>query len=399
MMRTLIPAVFKYFVHALNCGRILMCAAACFVLAVLCQPQTGQAGQPADGMGSRIQEQKQQIQQVEQQEATALEKLDAIDRQLAQETQRFDERSAALDALQKRIKQSQAQMSAFKKERLRNEQVLNKRLLASYKYYKRGGLKIFLSSPSYLLFLRQEYFLQHVLINDRALFADSLQLIDRETRLQDALLAQRSELVSAKESLAQQRDVIRKSRNEKAAQLEVIRSEKKLRLGALAELEQFANEMQHLVDTIPAERPSYAQQRAQFSMRMGRLVMPYKGRIISKFGRRVHPELQTSTFQKGIEISCPSGSDIAAVYDGRVVYAGWFKGYGNTMIIDHGENYFSLIAHASKLYKQVGDIITEKEVIALSGDTGSLKGALLYFEIRHHGKPQDPLLWFKRDFF
>ena len=127
--------------------------------------------------------------------------------------------------------------------------------------------------------------------------------------------------------------------------------------------------------------------------------MPYKGRIISKFGRRVHPELQTSTFQKGIEISCPSGSDIVAVYDGRVVYAGWFKGYGNTMIIDHGENYFSLIAHASKLYKQVGDIITEKEVIALSGDTGSLKGALLYFEIRHHGKPQDPLLWFKRDFF
>ena len=127
----------------------------------------------------------------------------------------------------------------------------------------------------------------------------------------------------------------------------------------------------------------------------GKLLFPVRGSIISKFGRTEHPNLRTFTFQKGIEIKAQSGTEIKSVFKGKVIYADWFKGYGNIIIINHGEHYYSIYAHAEKLLKQVGDIVNNNETIALVGDTNALKGSCLYFEIRHNGIPQDPLLWLK----
>ena len=371
------------------------------VLLQLCcgVPCTAQTAMPPsrEAVGNRIEEQKQQIRHVEQQEASALEKLDGIDRQLTREKQRLEELEETLVSLQNKIRLSQEHIEKLKKERLKNEGSLKRRLLATYKFYKRGFFKIFLSSPSYISFLRQEYYLQLVLGNDQKLFADSMRLIDAETSSRNALVAQRSELESLKESLARQRDVIERSKKEKVTQLAAVRHEKTLQISALAELEKYAAEIQNLVDTIPADRTEYLQKHQKFSSRRGSLPMPLKGRIVSRFGRKQYPGLQTTTFQKGIDIDCRSGLEVKSVYHGKVVYSGWFKGYGNTMIVDHGEGYYSLIAHASKLLKQVGEVVSEGEAIALSGDTGSLSGSLLHFEIRHHGKPQDPLLWLKRE--
>jgi murein hydrolase activator len=361
-----------------------------------CVAQTS-ATPSREAVGSRIEEQKQHIRQVEQQESSALEKLDVIDRQLTREKQRLDDLADSLSALQKKIKFSQDHIDKLKKDRVNNEQALNRRLVSTYKFYKRGFFKILLSTPSYSSFLQQEFYLQHVLANDQKLFADSLRLIEAETASRNALVAQRSEIESLKESLARQSEVIEQAKKEKVMQLAAVRREKSLQVSALAELEKYAAEIQNLVDTIPSDRTEYLQKNQKFSSRLGRLSMPLKGRIVSRFGRKNYPGLQTTTFQKGIDIDCRSGLEVKSVYHGKVVYAGWFKGYGNTLIVDHGEGYYSLIAHASKLLKQVGDVVSEGESIALSGDTGSLSGSILHFEIRHHGRPQDPLPWFKRE--
>ena len=78
---------------------------------------------------------------------------------------------------------------------------------------------------------------------------------------------------------------------------------------------------------------------------------------------------------------------------GRVAYAAWFKGYGNLLVIDHGEGYHSVAAHASRLLKKVGDEVRMGEAVALVGSTGSIEGPMLYFEIRYHGTALDPLTW------
>jgi septal ring factor EnvC (AmiA/AmiB activator) len=132
-----------------------------------------------------------------------------------------------------------------------------------------------------------------------------------------------------------------------------------------------------------------------FGSLKGHLSMPAKGEVIGGFGRHKHPEFNSYTVSNGISIAAPIGSDIHAVYDGQVIFADYFKGYGNMVIVDHGGGYFSLYAHASRILKKVGSPVGRNEIVASVGDTDSIKGALLYFEIRFQGKPVDPAPWFR----
>ena len=99
----------------------------------------------------------------------------------------------------------------------------------------------------------------------------------------------------------------------------------------------------------------------------------------------------------GLFVRAPRGEPIRSVFRGNVIFAEWFKEYGKVMIIDHGEHYFSLIAHADQLLKGVNDTVETGEVIATVGRSGALKVPGLYFEIRHHGSQVDPLQWLKTD--
>jgi septal ring factor EnvC (AmiA/AmiB activator) len=96
-----------------------------------------------------------------------------------------------------------------------------------------------------------------------------------------------------------------------------------------------------------------------------------------------------------ISIAAQNGTDIRSVFDGQVIFSDYFKGYGNMVIIDHGGGYFSLYGHASRLNKKVGAQVSRNEVIAGVGDVDSLRGSMLYFELRHQGKPVDPSPWFR----
>jgi septal ring factor EnvC (AmiA/AmiB activator) len=101
-------------------------------------------------------------------------------------------------------------------------------------------------------------------------------------------------------------------------------------------------------------------------------------------------------YRSGIEIQAQLGEPIRAVGDGRVLFASWFKGFGNMIIIDHGNNYCTVYAHAEELFKQKGDDVLAQEVIATVGDTGLSPEPGLYFEVRHQGKAMDPAAWIRQ---
>jgi septal ring factor EnvC (AmiA/AmiB activator) len=97
--------------------------------------------------------------------------------------------------------------------------------------------------------------------------------------------------------------------------------------------------------------------------------------------------------QNGIEIEAPSLAPVGAVYDGHVVFASWFQGYGKLLIIGHPGNVYSLYGHLSDIKVKEGDIVNRGEEVGWVGDTGSLSGTSLYFEIREDGQPVDPEEW------
>ena len=123
--------------------------------------------------------------------------------------------------------------------------------------------------------------------------------------------------------------------------------------------------------------------------------MPVKGKIISLYGAYKNRKYHITNFRSGIEIKADRGTPVRSIFGGRVIYAGWFKGYGNMIIIDHGANFYSVYAHLEELFASKGDMVNSGQVIATVGDSGSLTGPRLYFEIRHHGKPENPLQWIK----
>lgn len=123
----------------------------------------------------------------------------------------------------------------------------------------------------------------------------------------------------------------------------------------------------------------------------GTLPWPVSGRVRVPFGRRKHPRFETYTIQNGVEIEASAGEPVAAVYDGTVMFADHFRGYGLMVVLDHGGKHHSLYAHLDEVRVALGQRVAAGMVIGTVGD--GLEGPGLYFEIRFQGRPEDPLNW------
>jgi len=138
---------------------------------------------------------------------------------------------------------------------------------------------------------------------------------------------------------------------------------------------------------VKASRPS----GRGFAQQKGRLLWPAMGDIVEGFGRHKHPRFDTYVDRKGIELRMAAGEPIRAIADGQVVYADRLKGYGVVVIVDHGEQYLSLYAHAAALRVRTGETVTGGQ--ALGTARADREDDRLYFELRHGEDPLDPLQW------
>lgn len=162
----------------------------------------------------------------------------------------------------------------------------------------------------------------------------------------------------------------------------------------LAQLQRDAENLRLLVDHLRQRAQIRAElevQREPFAQRRGRLPWPLlEGRLSAPFGgSKEGSELALD----GVLLAVREGEEVRAVYDGRVVYADWLRGFGMLLVIDHGDGYISLYGHNEALLKEVGEWVGAGEVIALSGNSGGRDEPVLYFAIRRNGEPLDPAAW------
>jgi len=139
--------------------------------------------------------------------------------------------------------------------------------------------------------------------------------------------------------------------------------------------------------------PELGSASGAFDELRGKLRLPVRGELTRRFGT---PRKTGGTSLKGIFIRAPEGRPVRAIAAGQVVFADWMRGFGNLLIIDHGEGYLSVYANNESLLKQVGDVVAPGEPVATVGATGGNQESGLYFELRHLGKPFDPLTWVDR---
>ncbi len=151
-----------------------------------------------------------------------------------------------------------------------------------------------------------------------------------------------------------------------------------------------AERLSQLVEKIGQVLPGDQTASISFKSLKGKLELPVKGRLRNQFGKR-RPE--STMLWTGWFLSAAASQPVKAVAAGQVVYADWLRGFGNLLIIDHGQGYMSLYANNETLYKQVGDILRGGDIIADVGSSGGNADSGLYFELRFEGKPFDPGKW------
>jgi septal ring factor EnvC (AmiA/AmiB activator) len=165
----------------------------------------------------------------------------------------------------------------------------------------------------------------------------------------------------------------------------------------LKELRDSAEQLQVMMNKIVSQQWTLPSAFIPLYEKRGKLGWPLDGKVITSFGLQKHPRFNTIVMNNGVEIApAKDKALIQAVHPGKVVFADYFQGYGNLLILDHGMTYFTLYGHCSQFLVNVGDMVAADQPIALVGDSGSLNGECLYFEVRYKTKALDPLQWLKR---
>ncbi len=352
------------------------------------------------GIKKKIQEEKNRVEAIQQKEVSVISQLNTLDQNLAKKEKEKKGLDQQLAVLAQKVQRANEDLHSLTQVISSQETFLEGRLVALYKFGDVSWPQVLFSSRSYADILSTQRYLAAVMEQDRQLIDDYRKRQDLVEHYRQQLREDERHLQQFRKKTEQKRVEIRKDRKEKGRLLDTVRDEKRVHVAAVKELETASIQLQGLIDRLEKEIRAKARETPirppsgkGFAVLRGKLIFPVEGRILSTFGKNENPKFNTFTVQKGIEIEAPLGTEIRAIYQGRVLYSDWFKGYGKILIMDHGEGYYTLFGYVSNLLKKVGDDVRAGEVVALVGDTGSLKGPCLYFEIRHRGKPLDPLEW------
>jgi len=373
-------------------------------------PDLGESERTLQQKQRQLNEERAKVAQAKKREASILVELEDTEKRLAEKRRQIGTLDARVKKAQADVSGLQGEIGRLEVQRRGQEETLGRRLRLLYKLQSQGGvLPLVLSGEDPVAqAIRLRHLTTLATVDARAIReyrSTSEGLADRKVRVE----TRRVELASLRSQAEEERAEADREASRRRSLLAKVRDERASHerlVGELSEatrrLEAFIRDLQ-LKQRRAAARPPSAPTRPApgdtggpgLAGVRGRLSWPAEGKVVGEYGAQVHPRFGTKTFRNGIDIEVAEGTDIKAVYPGHVVYTGWFRGYGNLIIVDHGGEYYTLYAHAADIKVAEGEDVRQGQNIGTVGDTGSLQGPRLYFEVRHQGKPQDPAQWLR----
>jgi septal ring factor EnvC (AmiA/AmiB activator) len=346
-----------------------------------------------DHLQGQLQKSQQQLQRHRHKEQSVLDRLDTISRRQAILAQEVHTAAQELQRAQEQADTLRAAYDHLSHQLDQQRRRLRQRVRQLYKLGQLPYVKLLLSAKDVAEFSRKVQYIQHLADHDRqqieAYYIRRGQLTEAQSKL--ATAAQHIRVTYAR--LRDKQEALARERQRQVALLRSVREEKTLTKTAVDEFAQAANALARLVERLQeqARRPTPRQVAVK-----GQLSWPVDGTVLSSYGQVRHPTLDVVTFQQGMYIGAPFGQEVRAAADGKVVYAGWFKGLGRLVLVDHGNHVVTLYGHTSAILVHVGDVVRDQQVVARVGDSSALGEPALYFAVRHKTAPQDPLQWLRQ---
>lgn len=351
----------------------------------------------AEKIREQIKARQSEIAACTKREEKVLDALNETEQQLAEARRKVRQANAAMQAVSREMADTRERIRALEDAISKERAHARRRLVALYKMRQLGEMNVLASADSMNEFLSRKAALEKILEHDQRVVAG---LLEKQGELNEAMAALESQKKRKAALEATHREslvLLKEKRQDREKLLAAVRSKKEDKQTTLKYLQAAAARLEKTIQTLEPRAGTRSGTdkggKQSFRTYQGLLNMPVEGTISANYGKYVEPHSGATNFRSGIEINTHRGAPIRAVFSGKAVYADWLKGYGNVVILAHGNGYHTVYGHAEELFLSRGDPVERGEVIATVGDTGSLSGTALYFEIRHHGNPINPMEW------
>ena len=337
---------------------------------------------------SQISQTRRQIRETKKREVKITVEIESVEsRLLATEARlevsrdRLKRLRAEDEVLRQRIAETEARLLARKA-------ALSRRVRENYIRGRTTYVQVLLHSSSVQDYLARSYYVERLVDSDIRLVAgiraDRRQLAEDKRKLDQ----QTAEELSLEASLQTEQESYRADAERKRDLLHDVQETRESMEEALEVLEQSSREIEARIRAMERTPQGRARMLQAWT---GHFIRPAAGPITSGFGMRHHPILGRDRMHTGVDIGAGYGAPIHAAAGGTVIFSGYQRGYGNTMIIDHGGGVTTLYGHCSRLGVSEGQTVRQGEVIGNVGSTGLSTGPHLHFEVRRNGTPVNPL--------
>ena len=356
-----------------------------------------EAGETASGTRKALSEVVEKLKSIEDWFSTSLEKrrnwqaeIKSTDLEISTVSKNIRELTVSLDEVVQSLNELQAKHKQLEDQKQQQARLIVDHLSAAQRLSGQDFFKLLLNQESPDTFDRMiryhSYFAEarsQVLVE----FQSTLKALEQN---ENTITQRQTELETQQSQQNREKENLEKFRQEREAQLTGLSNQEKHKSTERDTLREDEKRLGNLLNTLITR--SKTLDGAAFKKAKGKLPWPLKGRVAHAFGRsRAGGRL---TWQ-GIVIRAPQDTPIYAIHRGKVVFSNWLRGYGLLIIIDHGDGYMSVYAHADSLYKREGEWVAGGENIASAGRSGGQKDTGLYFELRASGRPQDPIAWLR----
>lgn len=335
-----------------------------------------------------LEQQKVLLQETKKKEQTTLRDIYAINRQISQIKKELGQTQSQLYLTQVELGKTQTEIQELSNKYQSQEGKLNTRLVEIYKAQNLGYLELFFSSRSFSQLVDNSYYYSKLINNDLETLQDIYTLQNNLSHKKNSLHSQKNKIEHIKSNIQQKQNTFTYKAKEKQSLYSNLRAQRLEYEKKIEELLRNSQEIEDLIQKTMLAGPSSAKGTGIF-------LWPVKGMITSYYGYRNHPIFKVTKLHTGIDVAAQRGTKIKAADSGTVIFAGWWGGYGQATIIDHGNGMSTVYAHQQRIYVKKGERVQQKQVIGLVGSTGYSTGPHLHFEIRKNGKTVNPLTYLK----
>lgn len=366
-------------------------------------------GEELEDLRTTIKDLKEELIQKKSTEVNVLQQIGNLGKKLDFTNRLIARLGQEIEIRNESVAESRVAVETSKNHIVKLKKRFANRAVKMYKAGTYNDFELLLTSASVSQFFYRLKYMKIINDYDRKLYNSINSAIRNLNKKEKFLLSEISKRESIIDENESEKRNLTRNRRDRRKLLKKVRQDKGALNQLVKEKEIAAKQVEAIITALEDERKRLEELArirkvpieeltldAEFASHKGNLIWPVIGKVSSKFGRRRHPQLKTITQNSGIDIAAKEGAEIVSVLRGRITSITWIRGFGNTLIIDHGSGYYTVYTHLGEVYVIPNEIVASGQKIATVSDSGTVDGVNLHFEIWHNRQKQNPSLWLRK---